>query len=113
VHAFDDKCPHQGYPLSQGTVAGCVLTCQWHNWKFDLAPFFAFDMSVRPIRIAHGIKMAEALYRRHLADPEHGVAFLDALLAFSVPRRDENRFRHMAHIASSFFANGRPPEGLY
>jgi nitrite reductase/ring-hydroxylating ferredoxin subunit len=78
-----------------------------------LAPFFAFDMSVRPIRIAHGIKMAEALYRRHLADPEHGVAFLDALLAFSVPRRDENRFRHMAHIASSFFANGRPPEGLY
>lgn len=37
VHALDDRCPHQGYPLSQGTVDGGVLTCEWHNWKFDLA----------------------------------------------------------------------------
>src|SRR5260221_814257 len=36
VHALDDRCPHQGYPLSQGSVNGCVLTCDWHNWKFDL-----------------------------------------------------------------------------
>src|SRR5580658_1693997 len=32
-----DRCPHEGYPLSQGTVRGGVLTCKWHNWKFDLA----------------------------------------------------------------------------
>jgi nitrite reductase/ring-hydroxylating ferredoxin subunit len=37
VHAIDDACPHQGYPLSQGCVKGGVLTCEWHNWKFDLA----------------------------------------------------------------------------
>jgi nitrite reductase/ring-hydroxylating ferredoxin subunit len=37
VHAVDDACPHQGYPLSQGCVSGGVLTCNWHNWKFDLA----------------------------------------------------------------------------
>jgi nitrite reductase/ring-hydroxylating ferredoxin subunit len=37
VHAIDDRCPHQGYPLSQGTVREGVLTCEWHNWKFDLA----------------------------------------------------------------------------
>lgn len=36
VHAIDDRCPHQGYPLSQGTLNGCVLTCEWHNWKFDI-----------------------------------------------------------------------------
>ncbi|MEZ4237886.1 MAG: Rieske (2Fe-2S) protein [Myxococcota bacterium] len=36
VRATDDRCPHEGYPLSQGTVAGCVLTCQYHNYKFDL-----------------------------------------------------------------------------
>ncbi|MCA9694225.1 MAG: Rieske 2Fe-2S domain-containing protein, partial [Myxococcales bacterium] len=31
------RCPHEGYPLSQGTVDdACVLTCNWHNWKFDL-----------------------------------------------------------------------------
>jgi nitrite reductase/ring-hydroxylating ferredoxin subunit len=37
VHAVDDRCPHQGYPLSQGCVRGGVLTCEWHNWKFELA----------------------------------------------------------------------------
>lgn len=35
-----NRCPHEGYPLREGTLAGdsetCVLTCQWHNWKFDL-----------------------------------------------------------------------------
>src|SRR5262245_37202210 len=37
VHALDDRCPHQGYPLSQGSVRDGVLTCDWHNWKFDLS----------------------------------------------------------------------------
>ena len=37
VYACNNRCPHEGYPLSQGTVTdGCVLTCNWHNWKFDL-----------------------------------------------------------------------------
>jgi len=36
VHALEDRCPHQGYPLSQGCVKGGVLTCEWHNWKFEL-----------------------------------------------------------------------------
>ena len=36
--AIANRCPHEGYPLSEGTEgAGCVLTCNWHNWKFDLA----------------------------------------------------------------------------
>jgi nitrite reductase/ring-hydroxylating ferredoxin subunit len=36
VHAIDDRCPHQGYPLSQGSCKDGVLTCDWHNWKFEL-----------------------------------------------------------------------------
>lgn len=31
-----DRCPHQGYPLSQGSLQGEILTCGWHNWKFDV-----------------------------------------------------------------------------
>ncbi len=35
--AVDNRCPHEGYPLSQGTVdKDCILTCNWHNWKFTL-----------------------------------------------------------------------------
>jgi nitrite reductase/ring-hydroxylating ferredoxin subunit len=36
VFAIANRCPHEGYPLSEGSLAGCVLTCNWHNWKFDL-----------------------------------------------------------------------------
>lgn len=35
--ACDNRCPHEGYPLSEGTLSGdCTLTCNWHNWKFNL-----------------------------------------------------------------------------
>jgi nitrite reductase/ring-hydroxylating ferredoxin subunit len=38
IFAVANRCPHEGYPLSEGTEGpGCVLTCNWHNWKFDLA----------------------------------------------------------------------------
>ena len=36
VYAVDNRCPHEGYPLSEGTIKDCVLTCSWHNYKFDL-----------------------------------------------------------------------------
>ena len=45
VRAIANRCPHEGYPLSEGTLAepsgagtgdACTLTCNWHNWKFDL-----------------------------------------------------------------------------
>jgi nitrite reductase/ring-hydroxylating ferredoxin subunit len=37
VFAVDNRCPHEGYPLAEGQVDGaCVLTCNWHNWKFRL-----------------------------------------------------------------------------
>jgi nitrite reductase/ring-hydroxylating ferredoxin subunit len=37
VFAVDNRCPHEGYPLAQGSIsADCVLTCHWHNWKFRL-----------------------------------------------------------------------------
>lgn len=37
VFACNNRCPHEGYPLSEGHVdRACILTCQWHNWKFDL-----------------------------------------------------------------------------
>ncbi|MCE9521972.1 MAG: Rieske (2Fe-2S) protein [Alphaproteobacteria bacterium] len=38
IFACNNRCPHEGYPLSEGTLgAPCTLTCNWHNWKFDLS----------------------------------------------------------------------------
>ena len=37
VLACNNRCPHEGYPLREGTLDDvCILTCHWHNWKFDL-----------------------------------------------------------------------------
>ena len=35
-YALDGVCPHQGGPLGQGTLEGCVVTCPWHGWQFDV-----------------------------------------------------------------------------
>ena len=36
ILACNNRCPHEGYPLSEGSLDDCVLTCNWHNWKFNL-----------------------------------------------------------------------------
>lgn len=36
IYALDNSCPHQGYGLVTGALDGDTLTCQWHNWKFDV-----------------------------------------------------------------------------
>ena len=42
IRACNNRCPHEGYPLIEGTLSedqgtgACLLTCNWHNWKFDL-----------------------------------------------------------------------------
>ena len=34
--ALDGICPHAGGPLAQGKMNGCVVTCPWHGWQFDV-----------------------------------------------------------------------------
>jgi nitrite reductase/ring-hydroxylating ferredoxin subunit len=36
LYALDGVCPHQGGPLGQGMLEGCVVTCPWHGWQFDV-----------------------------------------------------------------------------
>ena len=31
VYAVDNRCPHMGFPLNQGTVKDGILTCHWHH----------------------------------------------------------------------------------
>ncbi|MBW1832328.1 MAG: Rieske (2Fe-2S) protein, partial [Deltaproteobacteria bacterium] len=33
--ALDNKCPHQGGPLGEGSIEGGLLRCPWHGWDFD------------------------------------------------------------------------------
>lgn len=35
-YALDGICPHQGGPLGKGALHGCIVTCPWHGWQFDV-----------------------------------------------------------------------------
>ena len=35
VHAYDNRCPHAGSPLSDGSLNGTTLRCSAHFWEFD------------------------------------------------------------------------------
>ncbi len=32
--ALDNRCPHQGGPLGEGSIEGGLLRCPWHGWDF-------------------------------------------------------------------------------
>ena len=34
--AIDDECPHKGGALHEGSIEEGVVTCPWHQWRFDL-----------------------------------------------------------------------------
>ena len=36
IYAMDGICPHQGGPLGQGALQGCVVTCPWHGWQYNV-----------------------------------------------------------------------------
>ncbi|HEY7244021.1 MAG TPA: aromatic ring-hydroxylating dioxygenase subunit alpha [Xanthobacteraceae bacterium] len=34
-NVVQDRCPHRGASLSQGTIRGSTLSCAYHGWTFD------------------------------------------------------------------------------
>jgi len=44
VYAVDNRCPHMGFPLSEGSVEDGILTCHWHHARFELACGDTFDI---------------------------------------------------------------------
>ena len=67
VHAVDNRCPHEGYPLASGAVQDGILTCEWHNWKFRLCDgvceLGGEDVQHYPARVEDGVVWID------LADP--------------------------------------------
>jgi nitrite reductase/ring-hydroxylating ferredoxin subunit len=56
AYAVDDRCPHMGFPLHRGTVENGLLTCHWHNARFDLESGgtldpFADDVRSYPVEL--------------------------------------------------------------
>ncbi|GAB4165952.1 MAG: hypothetical protein OHK0024_00150 [Thalassobaculales bacterium] len=68
VLACANRCPHEGYPLREGTLDGdCVLTCNWHNWKFSLTTG-ANLMNGEPVRV-YPVELRDGAVFLDLTDP--------------------------------------------
>src|SRR5215469_10496504 len=67
VFACDNRCPHQGYALVRGDVRDGVLTCAWHNWKFELGSGICRhggeNIRTYPVRVSDGQVLVD------IADP--------------------------------------------
>ncbi len=64
VCVFRDRCPHQGYPLSEGTLQDGVITCRVHRHTFDASSGEGINplrpcLTAVPSRIEHGQILVE------------------------------------------------------
>ncbi len=98
IYAVDNRCPHMGFPLHQGTVKDCILTCDWHHARFDLTSGGTFDSwadDVRafPVEIRDGevwVDLApkvepENYHRQRLTDGlEQGISLVIAKSAIAM-----------------------------
>ena len=54
ISALDNKCPHQGGPLGEGSIENGLLRCPWHGWDFDPQngkPPGGFDDGVKTFKV--------------------------------------------------------------
>ncbi len=64
IHAFENRCAHQGMELSQGSLKQGVLTCAAHEWCYD-------------VRSGSGINPRKARLRRFAVKVENDQILVD------------------------------------
>ena len=125
LFAIANRCPHEGYPLSEGTLGpGCVLTCNWHNWKFDLSngraligrdPVRTYPVELRGEEIYFDLSDPPAEAQRERALKGLAVAMADndgARIAREVARLERAGFDarvaivHVIHLQNARLENG-------
>lgn len=70
IYAVDNRCPHMGFPLHQGSVCDGILTCHWHHARFDLESGGTFDQFADDVQTYEVIVQDDEVYvdprpRRH------------------------------------------------
>jgi nitrite reductase/ring-hydroxylating ferredoxin subunit len=105
IFAIANRCPHEGYPLSEGNEGpGCVLTCNWHNWKFDLATGEAL-VGRDPVR-TYAVEVRDGEIFVDLSDPpaqalrERVLKGLDAAIADNDVTRMAREVVRLMHVPS-------------
>ncbi|MFB6254663.1 MAG: Rieske (2Fe-2S) protein, partial [Halobacteriaceae archaeon] len=76
VQAVDNRCPHMGFPLTEGTVEDGILTCHWHHARFELACGDTFDpwaddLPTYPVKVEDGKVLVKPKQQRDKPPAEH------------------------------------------
>jgi 3-phenylpropionate/trans-cinnamate dioxygenase ferredoxin subunit len=51
IYAFQDRCSHKDFPLSNGTLEGDQVECAWHGARFNVRTGRALCLpAIRPVR---------------------------------------------------------------
>jgi nitrite reductase (NADH) small subunit len=72
--AIDNRCPHNGGPLSEGIVSGTTVVCPLHAWKVNLETGISGDA-------AHSRRCVETFRTR----VEDGVVLLELPAEVTLP----------------------------
>jgi nitrite reductase/ring-hydroxylating ferredoxin subunit len=111
IFACNNRCPHEGYPLSEGTLGpACTLTCNWHNWKFDLANG---ETLVGGDRLRqYPIEMRDGRIWIDVSDPPGELRRARALANLAEASDDDDYERMAREVARFLRAGGDPLEPL-
>ncbi|REJ67781.1 MAG: non-heme iron oxygenase ferredoxin subunit [Planctomycetota bacterium] len=64
-YCLDDVCTHDGGPLGEGELKGCVIACPRHGAKFDIRTGAALTMPATQATRSHEVKVeGEQVYVR-------------------------------------------------
>jgi nitrite reductase/ring-hydroxylating ferredoxin subunit len=109
IHAVDNRCPHEGYPLSTGMLKDGILTCEWHNWKFRLCDGVCIlggeDVRHYPLRVHEGAIWLD------VSDPP-AQDEQPRLLASLASAFDENDWSQAARTVERLLAAGASPMAI-
>jgi nitrite reductase/ring-hydroxylating ferredoxin subunit len=108
ILAVDNACPHEGYPLVQGDRKDCVLTCIWHNYKFDLRDGSAL-MGEEAVRTFATRVVGDHV---HVELPEPGPVDLGPTWSSLHEATQENQPGRMVREAVRLLEGGAAPEDL-
>ena len=77
--ALDNKCPHQGGPLGEGSIENGMLRCPWHGWDFDPCsgkPPGGYDDGIPTYAVK---EEGDAIYVGLEPEPEHEATVSDIM----------------------------------
>jgi len=65
IYALDNACGHSGYPLDQGTLDGYVVTCAWHDARFDVRSGACLSpgRDLKPIKRFHIVDASDGAFK--------------------------------------------------